>query len=324
MERTVTLKLGEVPDSKEEISRRGWNRLGTYLAPANVAVEREFYANVKHISNDDIPFLSYVRGRRIPYDVEAINSFLNIEWESGTTSFEYAHLLKEEVDYEAIESVVCRPRGTFRRNKQGQPIHLIRSNLRVVSQIWMALIFSNISPCSHVSDVNLSKALIRYTIVARKTINLGTLIVEEIRQCAHAAGRNVPLYAILQGLTPPLHLLTTATNFKLIFLYAALPSLRQWFSCSNTTTTLSPTLLNHLLSLSLTCYLIWHPFIEVSLPLLGCFLNMMYAGEFDEYVVWPGDESHSIGGGGAATDDDTDEDEEEEGDDDSKENDDNI
>ncbi|WVY97434.1 hypothetical protein V8G54_029585 [Vigna mungo] len=280
---TVTLKPGEVPVSNEEINRREWNRLGTYPAPTNIVVEREFYANAKHISNDDIPFLSYVR-------------------ELGTTTCEYAQLLVEEVDYEAIERVLCRPRGTFRGNKQGQPIHLIRSNLTVVSQMWMTLIFSNISPSSHREVIcyfctSMSRALILYSIVARKTLNLGTLIAEEIRQCAHAycdPNDNGPVAP-----PPPLPSRQRAQPKPSFDLLPYLASIhRDQLATSRMLRELT-----------------------YAMPELNM---MMSAAEFDEYVACPGDQSHSTREGGATVDDDTNEKEEEEEDNDYEESDDNI
>jgi len=55
----------------------------------NITIVKEFYANAKKI-NDEEPYLSYVRGRHVPFDAVVINSFLGTKWELGDTPCKYA------------------------------------------------------------------------------------------------------------------------------------------------------------------------------------------------------------------------------------------
>jgi len=75
---------GEVPEFIEEFLRKGWNNLGLYPAPTNIAIVKELYVNAKQIHDED-PFFIYVRGRRVPFDVKTINTFLGTNWKSGNT-----------------------------------------------------------------------------------------------------------------------------------------------------------------------------------------------------------------------------------------------
>jgi len=106
MEKPLGLLPREVPEFLEEYLRKGWNNLGLYPAPANIAIVKEFYANAKKI-HDEEPYLSYVRGRRLPFDVEIINSFLGTKWEMGDTPCQYAQLVKDSVDYREIDQAMC-------------------------------------------------------------------------------------------------------------------------------------------------------------------------------------------------------------------------
>jgi len=45
MESLFGLQPGEVPEFQVEFLQRGWNTLGTYLVPNNMAVVNEFYTN---------------------------------------------------------------------------------------------------------------------------------------------------------------------------------------------------------------------------------------------------------------------------------------
>lgn len=186
MERKVTLLSHEIPDFQNEIMERHWDNLATYPAPANIELVREFYANARIFSKDAEPFLSYVRGKRIPFDADTINTFLNIEWRGGNQPCQYAQFLAEDIDYEEIEGTLCIPGGSFQRNRQGKPLHIQRFLLTPLSKFWMAIIHANISPCSHTSDVTTNRAIILYCILTSRSINLGKLIANEISLCAHA------------------------------------------------------------------------------------------------------------------------------------------
>ncbi|KOM29980.1 hypothetical protein LR48_Vigan845s000800 [Vigna angularis] len=67
----------------------------------------------------------------------------------------------------------------------------LRSNLG--EQTLAHIDHTNLSPCSHLSDIMVGRSLILYSILSRKSLNLGRLIVEEIYQCAHTVRNKSPL-----------------------------------------------------------------------------------------------------------------------------------
>ncbi|KOM38914.1 hypothetical protein LR48_Vigan03g229600 [Vigna angularis] len=186
MERKVTLLPQDVPEFSNEILERQWSSLCTYPEPANIAVVQEFYANAKSFSPDSEPFWSYVRGQRISFSADAINEFLNTEWEDDDELCGYAELMATELDHEEIEQTLCIAGGSFQRNRQQQPLHIKRVHLHSLSRLWMPLVHSNISPCTHVSDVTVNRAVILYAILTGRSVNLGKLIANEIRNCANS------------------------------------------------------------------------------------------------------------------------------------------
>ncbi|KOM42976.1 hypothetical protein LR48_Vigan05g058000 [Vigna angularis] len=186
MERKVTLLPQDVPDFSNEIIERQWSHLTTYPEPANIAIVQEFYANAKSFSPDTEPFWSYVRGQRISFNADTINEFLNTDWEDEDEICGYDELMATELDYEEIEQALCITGGTFQRNRQQQPLHIKRVHLSSLSRLWMPLVHSNISPCTHVSDVTVNRAVILYAILIGRSVNLGKLIANEIRNCANS------------------------------------------------------------------------------------------------------------------------------------------
>ncbi|KAG2398475.1 uncharacterized protein HKW66_Vig0090440 [Vigna angularis] len=179
MERVVEQLPREEPQFAQEVWRRHWSNLISFPEPANIDVVREFYANARSYLDEPQPFTSYVRGRPVAFDANTINSFLNTQWPGGNSTCHYSDANRTNfagIDYEEVERTLCLPRGHFHRNRQGQPLHIKRSFLTPLSKYWMAFIHANISLCSHMSDLNVSRALLLFFILQGKPINVGNII----------------------------------------------------------------------------------------------------------------------------------------------------
>ncbi|WVZ02501.1 hypothetical protein V8G54_023307 [Vigna mungo] len=57
----------------------------------------------------------------------------------------------------------------------------------------MSVIHANISPCSHVSDINANRAVLLFCIITGRSVNLGRFIANEITTCAHPTTAKSPL-----------------------------------------------------------------------------------------------------------------------------------
>nr|KYP31459.1 hypothetical protein KK1_048217 [Cajanus cajan] len=182
MERRVSLKPEKASEFVAEYTRRRWERLGSYLEPANIAIVREFYANAVTI-DDDAPatYTSYVRGHSISFTPATINEFLRTTLEPGQHCT--LRLRRQCAEREAY----------FHQSTQGLPLHIKRTNLLPVAKIWMTLIHSNLAPVDHASDIHLNRSYILFNILFGKRIDLGTLIAEEIQSCADSTISNAKL-----------------------------------------------------------------------------------------------------------------------------------
>ncbi|XP_014506339.1 uncharacterized protein LOC106766095 [Vigna radiata var. radiata] len=196
MERQVEKLYLDAPDFGDELERRNWACILTYPEPASIAIVKEFYANARHFSDEEEPFLIYVRGRRVPFDALTINSFLGTDWPQDLASCEYTAARSDEfkdVDIEEVERVLCVLGGHFHRNHNGKPLHIKHSLLTPVNQYWVALIHANISPCSHVFDLITTRAILLYFILQGRQISLGQLIATENFDFAQSANPKAPL-----------------------------------------------------------------------------------------------------------------------------------
>ncbi|KOM34738.1 hypothetical protein LR48_Vigan02g088800 [Vigna angularis] len=192
MERKVGMIPNFAPQFGEQLLGRNWGKLATYPAPANIAVVKEFYTNARKIC--DYPaenYLGYVRGHIIRYDPDSINNFLGTEWVDEQCQF--ALCMDEGIDFDDVESVLCVPGGHFLRNKIGSMVNIRRTDLNPLAKYWMAFSHASIQPCSHVSDITLSKALLLYCVIRNLNVNIGQVIANEIQMCANTINSKAPL-----------------------------------------------------------------------------------------------------------------------------------
>ncbi|KOM52205.1 hypothetical protein LR48_Vigan09g086400 [Vigna angularis] len=96
-------------------------------------------------------------------------------------------------NYDKIERILCVPGARFQRNKNESPIHIRRSYLTPLAKYWMAFTHANIQPCSHVSDITISRAILLYCVLRGLNVNIGQVRANEIRSCASAVNTKAPL-----------------------------------------------------------------------------------------------------------------------------------
>ncbi|KOM26744.1 hypothetical protein LR48_Vigan312s000500 [Vigna angularis] len=176
----------------DQLLGRNWGKLAPYPAPANIAVVKEFYTNARKIG--DYPaedYLGYVRGHVIRYDPDSINSFLGTVWTGEQCQF--ALCMDEGSDFEDVKSVLCIPGGHFQRNRTSSVVNIRRTDLNPLAKYWMTFSHADIKPCSHVSNITLSRALLLYYAIRNLNVNIGQVIANEISMCANTTNNKAPL-----------------------------------------------------------------------------------------------------------------------------------
>ncbi|KOM49682.1 hypothetical protein LR48_Vigan08g050900 [Vigna angularis] len=149
-------------------------RLATYPAPANIAVVKEFYNNARRLGDHPVEdYLSYVRGHAIRYDPDSINRFLDTVWVGEQCQF--ALNMEEGTNFDDVENVLCVPGRHFQRNRNGVVVNIRRIDLTSLAKYSMAFSHANIQPCSNVSDITVSRALLLYCVLRGMSINIGQL-----------------------------------------------------------------------------------------------------------------------------------------------------
>ncbi|KOM54814.1 hypothetical protein LR48_Vigan10g070600 [Vigna angularis] len=172
MERKVGMIPNFAPQFGEKLLGNDWGKLATYPTPVNIAVVKEFYTNARKIGDYPIEnYLGYVRGHAIRYDPDSINNYLDTVWAGEQCQF--ALCMEEGTDFDDVERVLCVPGGHFQRNRTGSVVNIRRTDLTPLVKYWMAFSHANIQPCSHVSDITLSRALLVYCVIKNLNVNIG-------------------------------------------------------------------------------------------------------------------------------------------------------
>ncbi|KAK5771087.1 hypothetical protein PVK06_047262 [Gossypium arboreum] len=124
-----------------------------FLAPARQELIREFYANLTSSDLTEVP----VRGIKVPISSNAINEF-----------FELPDF--ENVEYSSLMS-----------NVEPENLQEILEELTVLGSKWT---MSNLMPSLHGTTISLEQMVLLYSILTGKTIDVGKIILREIRICA--------------------------------------------------------------------------------------------------------------------------------------------
>ncbi|QCD94617.1 hypothetical protein DEO72_LG10g2568 [Vigna unguiculata] len=128
-ERKVILKPGEVNEFQLKLIRRGWERLGSYPSTFSVTLVKEFYANAKVTTSATPTFLSYVRGKRMPFDADTINEFLGTQL-ADDVECQFSVLDDGGVAPGELIQALCLAGGGFHRGT------IQRGSLHPLARFW--------------------------------------------------------------------------------------------------------------------------------------------------------------------------------------------
>ena len=182
-ERKVVLQTGEHEEFQQELQRRKWIKL---TAHSNVAIVKEFYANAMLFKAGVPTFKSFVRGKEISYSGRTINSFLGTELNLGTSGCQYVEWCNKKKDYLKVAEKLCKPGADYVTSTTGHKRRILRGDLLPLAQIWMSFLHSNISPCSHTSDITERRSQMVYAIMAGLSMDVGVIIAQEIHLTANS------------------------------------------------------------------------------------------------------------------------------------------
>lgn len=149
---------------------------------------RKFYANAYDPEDSSLKYCR-VWGKVIRFDVETLNDFLETlviitEGEEYPIYFQYLYTYP---DHEAIMAKLCTSGDQFILNTGGAPWKQLRKDLTTLAQTWSVLSYFNLVPTSHTFYLNMDLARLIYGLVSQMDMDLGNMILGQIRQIAQSS-----------------------------------------------------------------------------------------------------------------------------------------
>nr|KYP33062.1 hypothetical protein KK1_046125 [Cajanus cajan] len=183
-ERRVELEAGEYMDFQRELTRRKWNKLATPEKKYNEEIIKEFYANAYPLQRTDQTRNSWVRGAVVSYSRDAIQQYLGSRDVIGGDGLDEFGRLKKAHAFNAdkMAKLLCLPGCTYTVGLTGNPVSFLRKNLTTTARIWQNLLYCNVYCITHISDLNMPRATLLYSILQKTEVDIPTIISDEIHK----------------------------------------------------------------------------------------------------------------------------------------------
>ncbi|KAH9763201.1 hypothetical protein KPL70_001079 [Citrus sinensis] len=160
----------------DEFPKRGWLEFCNHPRDPVLPVVKEFYANLVSSSQHNI----WVRNSLGLLDSRVINAFYNLPTE---INYEYAQLLDKLTSQrwnKIFTTLIVE--GASWANEEGRVINKI--DLKPIAKVWVKFLKSRLIPTAHTTTVSQERLVLLYVIVIGFSIDVGSIIKKEIRDCA--------------------------------------------------------------------------------------------------------------------------------------------
>ena len=139
-------------------------KLADPLPKFDPEIVREFYANAYSEDNPGEK-RSKVRGRWTNYDRAAISEFLGnpLPLQPGQRcDFTTRRRSHEPYDENAVALLICAANRSYQVGPTGNPLRILRGDMKTLAQVWTTFLLANIVPIGHVSDLNVPRCHLLY------------------------------------------------------------------------------------------------------------------------------------------------------------------
>ena len=158
------------------VAKGGWLEFCNHPRDPVLPVVKEFNANLVSPDQHNI----WVRNTLVPLDSRVINAFYNLPAE---TNYEYAKLLDKLTPKKwNIIFTTLTIEGASWANEEGRIVN--RIDLKPIAKVWVKFQKSKLMPTTHTTTVSQERLVLLYVIIRGLPIDVGSIIVKEIRDCA--------------------------------------------------------------------------------------------------------------------------------------------
>ena len=104
----------------------------------------------------------------------------------GETLPTYSRYCRLPSNPREIEVALCIPGQGFILNAEGHPGRILRKYLTTLAQVWSVLLYSNLAPTSHTSDLIVDRARLIFGLISHMEMNIGALISGQMTSIAQS------------------------------------------------------------------------------------------------------------------------------------------
>ena len=171
--------LEEALEVYEEIQARKWEYYCHLDIPGYEVPITHFYANMNHLDKEN-PYSTFVFGKKIPFDSNAINSVLKTPFPKGSECT-LDKLMQSPIDMDEMLRVLCEPGAKWKMSLDGkEPLYLIKTSFKPLARMWLALVQNLLLPILQKHKVYKKRVLATYCLVTKQPINVGLTIADEL------------------------------------------------------------------------------------------------------------------------------------------------
>jgi len=185
-------------------AKQEWLKLLTPPGSVNVEIVREFYANaMPNLVTAPFTFKTYVRGREIFFDRDAIIEYLGNPYELANPSelCDYHEIIAHErYNIPVLEQTIMKPGYFFDRGDTVKKTNAKYKNMPLPTQVCLKLILHNIRPNSHISLTTLEVCALIYYILEGIRVDIARTISREMQKVMCQGKGYIGLPSLVIGL----------------------------------------------------------------------------------------------------------------------------
>lgn len=193
-ERVVQIKPdGPYGNYHQLFLEQGWTRLLNPITKINEELVREFYANAlpQNPQTDPFTFETFVRGRTIKFDRNAINKFLgdpfdlDVEAEDGIDDFHkkqnLGHFLLDNI-HDEIKKFIMLEGETYDKSDAGRENIAQYKLMKPPAKLMFRFILHNVKPNSHMLDCTIDVCPLIFYILKGIKVDIARTIAWQLRK----------------------------------------------------------------------------------------------------------------------------------------------
>jgi len=165
----------------------------------------------------------------VKIDADSLNTFLEtpVVLAEGETLPAYSRYYRLPTDFREIEVALCIPGRGFILNSEGHPGRILKKDLTTLAQVWSVLLYSNLAPTSHTSNLSVDRARLIFGLVSHLDMNIEALISGQMTSIVQSNTSRLGFPALINALCRARGVVSDSLTFERLSLVTNLAYIRK-------------------------------------------------------------------------------------------------